>query len=65
MTDIECTWTPSFVIVTPITEAGLEWMRDNTAGPHGDESNIGVDHRYIADIVIGARDAGLTVDTTN
>jgi hypothetical protein len=70
MTDIECTWTPSFVIARIVSEDGLRWMHEyvqgwNTAPLHENRDTFHVDHRYIADIVLGARADGLTVETTN
>ena len=64
MTDIECTWTPSFIIVRPVSPDGEDWMHSNDFSGWLNGS-LPVDHRYIADIVLGARADGLTVETTN
>jgi hypothetical protein len=71
MTDIETTWTPSFCILRGVSEAGGEWVIDHTGRPQHltnddwDDAVRHVEHRYLADIVLGARADGLTVETTN
>ena len=58
--DIETTWTPSFVIVTPVSEAGLDWLDENTdLGAYG-----ACEHRYIGELVEGAVADGLLVMDT-
>lgn len=53
----------SIFILTPCTEAADQWVNDHIPedapmwGPNG----IAVEHRYIADIVAGIQNDGLTV----
>lgn len=63
MTDIETTWQPSFCLVWPKSRKGKSWCKRNIYTDRRDM--ITVEHRYIADIVLGARADGLTVETTN
>lgn len=57
----------SFAMCTPVSDAGKEWMFDNLIdGMPGVEEAIGdcmwpvyIEHRYLADIVHGARADGL------
>ncbi len=54
----------SICILTPVSDAGREWVAEHipgdamTWGPEG----IVVEPRYIDDIVNGARDSGLEVE---
>lgn len=64
--DIETTWTPSFCLVNPISEAGIEWCEQNINDLIDPRNRmIPVEHKYFPDIVLGARADGLTVVTTN
>lgn len=56
--DIITIWLPSFCIVQPATPEGEDWLADNvpSLGLEG-----AVEHRYLADIVCGALDDGLTI----
>lgn len=63
MTDIETTWTPSFVLVCARSAVGRAWCYRNIDAERWVPTPV--DHRYIADIVNGARADGLTVETTN
>ena len=65
--DLEFYNAGSFVIMTPRTDAGKEWVFNNlTEGSPGVEEAVGdcmwpvyIEHRYLADIVLGARADGL------
>src|SRR5713101_5180166 len=53
--DITTTWPPSFVIMTPLTEAGTRWLCEYLFS-EGWFGPVCVEHRDIADIVLDARD---------
>ena len=59
--DIVTTYTPSFVLVSAISDDGVEWLSENC--PDLDASGA-VDHRYIMDLIYGAVDDGLAVQDT-
>lgn len=64
--DIQTTWTEPFVIVWPASPDGECWLLDNldyAVGPL-DDGSFPVEHRYIADIIYGAKDDGLSVQDT-
>lgn len=67
MPDIECTWTPSFALVRPVTPAGADWLAENV----GNEETmffagaIVVEFGYLESIVLSARDEGLVVESAN
>lgn len=63
MSDILTTYSPSFVLVEADSQAGLEWLTDNV--PDFDGRSLPIEHRYFADIAIGAIGDGLILkDTT-
>lgn len=55
----------SFVIMTTESERGLEWIADNIKTDAGPDANpqvgyqVYIEHRYLDDIVNGARADGL------
>jgi hypothetical protein len=61
-----------FAIVMPMTDMGRDWLLENIGDP--DKSDDGysdvidygggivIEHRYLADIVLGARADGLTCE---
>lgn len=64
MTDLTVDNHGSIFILTPVSDAGREWIGEHipddamTWGPEG----IVVEHRYIGDIVAGAQADGLEVE---
>jgi hypothetical protein len=60
MPDLQFTNAGSFALMTPVTELGLEWVNEHI-GEERQQWNgaIVVEHRYLADIVEGARADGL------
>jgi hypothetical protein len=61
--DLRVTDHGSIFLLRPITKAGAEWIDDNI----GDDAQwygraVVVEHRYIADIVDGARADGITIN---
>lgn len=62
MTDLTVSDQGSIFILTPVSDAGREWVDKNTPG---DAMTFGegivVEHRYIETIVLGAINDGLEV----
>ena len=65
MTDIECTWSPSFATLAPRTGRGTAWLEANISMAAYLNGAFAVEHRLLMEIVYAARGAGLTVETTN
>jgi hypothetical protein len=65
--DIETTWTPSFVLLRPITTAGEDWLFDHCACEPSDfvGGSLPVEHGCFADIALGAANDGLAVMDTD
>lgn len=61
MTDIVGTSTPSFLMVSGRTAKGRKWLRINVGGFQY-LGSYAVEHRYGPDILLGAHNAGLTVE---
>ena len=47
-------------LVRPLTEPALAWLNEHTGGTWFGGA-LAVEHRYVADLVAGMRDAGLAV----
>jgi hypothetical protein len=70
MVDLQFTYTPSFALCMPLTDEGRDWVLNNLGdGVPGVEEEIpdcmwpvAIEHRYLADIVEGARADGLVCD---
>lgn len=70
MCDLQFSNCGSFASCSPATEAGKEWMFNNLMdGTPGVEEAIGdcmwpvyIEHRYLEDIVLGARADGLVCE---
>ena len=65
MTDIECTWSPSFATLAPRTGRAAAWLEKHISMATYLNGSFAVEHRFLAEIVYAARGAGLTVETTN
>lgn len=54
----------SFALCMPLTDYGRDWLAENVGD--GETLTFGgaivIEHRYLADIVLGARDDGLTCE---
>lgn len=58
--DLQFTNCGSFAIIWPVSDMGTEWALDNL--PDDDTNGSGqwiIEHRYLSDIVLGARADGL------
>lgn len=59
--DIRVSGGGTIFLVTPVTQAGRDWINDNVAVEQMLGNGIAVEHRYVMDIVQGARSDGLVV----
>jgi hypothetical protein len=48
-------------LVRPLSEAALDWLEEHTGGAWFGGALV-VEHRYVADLVAGMRDAGFVVE---
>lgn len=53
----------SVYLVRPLTECAVTWLDEHTDGTWFGNA-LAVEHRYVADLVAGMQDAGLTVSAT-
>lgn len=62
--DLEFHNAGSFVLMWPRTEAGHYWVQDNIADVDTIDraGAVVIEHRYLADIVLGARRRGLVCE---
>jgi len=65
VTDIECTWSPSFATLAPRTGKGSAWLEKHISMAAYLNGAFAVEHRLLMEIVYAARGAGLVVETTN
>lgn len=59
--DLEFYENPSFVTLYPASDRGREWIFDNLNGNEDTDTlwPVHIEHRYVADIVEGAKADGL------
>lgn len=63
--DIFTTWTPSICCISANTARGYKWLTDNLVTEEALAGrSAAVDHRCIADIILGAVADGLIVQDT-
>lgn len=59
MPDLQFYNAGSFVLCTPMTEAGANWMHEHLPGEEFGETRNCIEFRYLEEIVLGARADGL------
>lgn len=63
MPDLQFCNAGSFVMMTPETDAGREWIMNNVFDEESDTMwPVYIEHRYLEDIVLGARADGLVCE---
>jgi hypothetical protein len=64
MTDIRVSGSGTVYALHPVSILGWEWVDEHVCEPIRIGDMIPVEHRYISDIVEGAREDGLEVEIT-